>query len=114
MRKAWAAIAAMVLCASATASAQEVDPDPMPPVKYRALGGVPVVFVPSYDMWRACGMTPIPGRYLFACAKWLPNGKRFIVMPDPCETAHLDQYALIMCHENAHALGDWPGDHPKL
>ena len=115
MGKVLTAIAAMMACVSVTASAQmpPAPPEAMPPVQYRALGGVPVVFVPSADMWRACGAEPRHGTYLYACARVLPNNQIFIVMPDPCETAAYDTYALVMCHELAHANGGWPSNHPQ-
>ena len=100
MFKAATALAALVMCVSSA-----------PPQLYRADGPITVVFVPTSKVETACGITAPEGMVLRACARSYPWGQRYIVMPDPCE--YLDQpYAEWQCHENAHALGGWPGDHP--
>ena len=113
MGKVLTAIAAMMACVSATASAQVHAPvNPMPPPEYRGTGAVIVVFVPEYLLEQVCGIKAPEGLRLRACARMFPGGKKYVVMPDPCAYAE-QEYALIMCHENGHALGGWPGDHPQ-
>ena len=114
MGKVLTAIAAMLACVSATASAQVHAPaNPMPPPEYRGTGAVIVVFVPEYMLEQVCGIKAPEGLRLRACARMFPGGKKYVVMPDPCPAAATDDYALVMCHEVAHALGNWPGDHPR-
>ena len=114
MGKVLTAIAAMMACVSVTASAQDLSPpaNPMPPPEYRGTGAVIVVFVPEILLEQACGIKAPEGLRLRACARMLPGGKKYVVMPDPCAYAE-QEYAMIMCHENGHALGNWPGDHPQ-
>ena len=111
------ALAAALLCVSATPviETEGRTSNSIPPERFRALGVVVTVFVPFNQLPAFCGVREEPGKVLLGCTRFLKaNGKPVIFMPDPCPAAMAGEYyARIQCHENAHALGGWTGDHPR-
>lgn len=116
MAKILAALAALSLLGAAQPVATGPGTpyyDGIPPVKYQRTGFAIVLFVPPALINQACGATDMPpGLTLLACTRRLKAGPKVTIMPDPCAFATTSEYARILCHENAHALGGWSGTHP--
>ena len=115
MRKLATAIAAMILCVSATAGEPVKEgrfSSSIPPERYRALGAVIAVFVPFDKLNDACGVPKIEGKTLLGCAMRTKEGAPLVVLPDSCPAAiNGELYARVVCHEVAHTRGGWSGDH---
>ena len=111
MRKAIAAIAVAILCVSATASEGRWS-NSIPPERFQKTGVVAVAFIPPELIAEACGIKDVPeGKVVVACTRRFKKGAPIIFMPNPCLVAEVDYYARIACHENAHAIGGWSGNH---
>ena len=83
----------------------------LPPVRFVKGGLVPVLFVHPDQLYEACGAPKVEGLELKGCARMMKTGQKAIIIPHPCLS--LDgQYTVILCHETAHAIASWPGDHP--
>lgn len=115
MRKLATAIAAMVLCVSATAGEPTKEgrySSSIPPERYRGLGAVIAVFVPFHLLNEACGVPREEGKTLLGCATRTKEGAPIVFLPDSCPAAiNGELYARVVCHEIAHAKGGWSGDH---
>lgn len=105
------ALCAMALCVSATPAQEGPVSSSMPPERFRKLGVVPVLFVPFHQLNEFCAVPREEGRTLLGCTRRLKSGQPIVIMPDPCPAGEGEFYARIMCHENAHALGGWSGNH---
>ena len=81
--------------------------DDWPPMRFRKIGTITVVFTEQDGVDRLCGKAPAPWQ-TEACA----NNTR-IVLPDPCAYRLDDTYARLACHELAHRFGGWPADTPR-
>ena len=82
-----------------------------PPARFVKAGLVRVIFVHPDQIMEVCGVEPVPGMMLMACARMSVAGDKIVVMPHPC-LAIEQPYALLLCHEVSHSIGGWPGDHP--
>lgn len=85
--------------------------DGPPPVRFIKEGFVPVLFVAPGRINEACGLENPDGLTLVACARMTKGGVKVVIMPHPC-AAMIESYALVLCHETAHAIGGWSGEHP--
>ena len=118
MGKAWTAIAAMVLCVSATASAQETAPPTeaynsrasfaLPPLRYTGDNIAIVIF--ATDVSKYCGPSP-PGYRILGCQRMV-QGRPVTILPNPNYT-HLTalEYQRLVAHELGHRNG-WTAEHP--
>ena len=104
--------------ASAVALAGPSLPDPprwsdaTPPARWQRVGLVPVIFVHPDDIPAACLPVgePPTGMHVIACTRRIEVKGQIlavVVMPNPCAFAHVDPYAQVQCHENAHYLAGW-------
>ena len=86
--------------------------DGPPPARFIREGIVPVLFVDPARLAEACGAKVPPGLALVACTRMTKSGVKVVIMPHPAVAMKTDYYALVLAHELAHALANWPGDHP--
>lgn len=113
MRKAFTAVLAAIMCASAAPAQTPGYNTPyssaMPPERYRGDGAAVVFFVSDVEAY--CGPSD-PGKQIIACARRTRDGTPVIVMPNPRYAAELgDPYAVVMSHELAHAAHNWGANH---
>jgi len=80
--------------------------DAMPPQRFRGDGVATVFFLSRADIEQICGAgrQPPAGSAVLACST-RKNGRKIIVMPNPCVVGDIDYYARLMCHENGHIAG---------
>lgn len=112
MRKAFAAVLAAIMCASAAPAQTPGYNTPyssaMPPERFRGDGAAVVFFVSDVEAY--CGPSD-PGKRVIACARRTRDGTPVIVLPNPCPIAELgDPYAIVACHEAGHVSG-WGANH---
>lgn len=113
MRKAIAASAAALLCASAAPGYNTHFSSATPPQAFRGFGETTVRIVPEAEIETYCPpRKDMPeGVRIIACTKFGMLGN-VIIFPDPCPYSDSDYTARILCHEIAHSLGGWPSNHP--
>lgn len=116
MDKVAAAIAAMIMCVSAT----PVEEAPvteryhsrtsfaLPPARFTQDNAVFVIFATNVDQF--CGKAP-EGYTTLGCHRMV-DGAPVLILPNPSRTLLTpDEYQRLVAHELAHRSG-WPGDHP--
>ena len=86
--------------------------DGPPPARFVKGGLVRVIFAHPDQIMEICGVEPVPGMTLVACARLSKAGDKIVVMPHPALYMHNDPYAMLLAHEVAHSIGGWGGDHP--
>lgn len=86
----------------------------IPPAEFQAYGATNIIIVSPVEIAKYCGGLSAKdeesGKVLLGCTKFNFVGNTIIV-PDPCPLAEQELYALILCHEAAHALGGWSSRH---
>lgn len=103
-------VAASLSTAPPTGFGTQYDDD-WPPQEYQRVGTLPVTFVPNQEsLNKLCGDLTDKTFQVKGCSL---RGKHHIVLEDPCQPQYrYEVYARRVCHELAHALGNWPGNHP--
>jgi hypothetical protein len=79
----------------------------MPPPRLRA--SIPQVIRIVFGHLEDCGRPNIPGdpnAHFAACIRY--GGVAYL--PNPCDYGDREEFARLMCHEQAHFAG-WPKDH---
>ena len=70
------------------------------------------MFVPFEHLPKVCGAVVPEGKVLLGCVRETTTGLKVMFLPDACPAAENGElYARIVCHETAHALGGWSGNH---